>query len=133
MKYISRIIYLIVLFGVFSAIIYHIFNYTTGSPYKVSTDVANILLRSNKIDVILDVRTKQEKDALGGYPGSVNIPVSELEQQFPRNYPNKSNLILVYCNTGQRARYATDMLHRLGYVNAFYIVSGPGSLTKKMP
>jgi phage shock protein E len=133
MKYISRIIYFLVLFGVIGAVIYYVFSYTTGSPYKVSTEVANILLRTNKIDVILDVRTKQEKETLGGYPGAVNIPVSELQQQFPRNYPNKNNLILLYCNTGQRARYATDLLHSLGYNNSFYIVSGPSTLTKQSP
>ena len=131
MKFLSRLIYFIVLFGVIGAIIYYLYSYTIASPYRVSSEVANIFLRNNKIDVILDVRTRMERENLGSYPGSANIPVNELSQQFPKNYPNKSNIILVYCNTGQRARYATDLLHSLGYKNAFYIASGPDSLTKK--
>lgn len=131
MKFLSRLIYFIVLFGVIGAIIYYLYSYTNASPYRVSSEVANIFLRTNKFDVILDVRTRMERENLGYYPGSTNIPVNELSQQFPKNYPNKNNIILVYCNTGQRARYATDLLRSMGYKNAVYISSGPDSLTKK--
>jgi phage shock protein E len=131
MKFISRLIYLIVLFAVIGGIVYYLYSYTAGSPFVVSSEVANILLRTNKIDVVLDVRTKMERENIGYYPGSTNIPVNDIRQQYPKNYPNKSNIILVYCNTGQRSRYATDLLHSMGYNNAIYITGSPGTLTKK--
>ena len=36
--------------------------------------------------------------------------------------------ILVYCNTGQRARRAAEVLRKLGYKNVYYIESSYTSL-----
>jgi rhodanese-related sulfurtransferase len=47
---------------------------------------------------------------------------------MPNRYPNKQTRILAYCNTGHRARMATDKLQALGYRNAVYISSGYTSL-----
>jgi len=99
-----------------------------NSPYRVSSEVAKILIKNNKLDLILDVRTPVEVTALGAYPGSVNIQSSDLEKMMPKMYPNKNNFILIYCNSGQRARNATEKLHDLGYINTIYIASGPSSL-----
>jgi len=106
----------------------YLYHYTMNSPYRVSSDVAKILIKNNKLDLILDVRTPTEVTALGAYPGSVNIQSSDLEKMMPKMYPNKNNLILTYCNSGQRARNATEKLHELGYINSIYIASGPISL-----
>lgn len=38
-------------------------------------------------------------------------------------YPNKDIRIIVYCNTGHRARMATEKLQSMGYKNATYISS----------
>jgi rhodanese-related sulfurtransferase len=34
---------------------------------------------------------------------------------------NKLDKILVYCNTGQRARRAVDIMREFGYKNVYYI------------
>jgi len=102
--------------------------YATDSPYRISSQEAKRRIQSGEVDVILDVRTKLERDTLGVYPGSVPIPSADLEAKMPALYPNKNTRILAYCNTGHRARMATDKLHALGYKNAVFISSTYRSL-----
>jgi phage shock protein E len=97
--------------------------YTFQSPYMVSADKAKKLIQEQKIDIVLDVRSKMEYN-LGHYPEAVHIPTPELVEQVERIIPNKKARILVYCNTGQRSRYATDLLRARGYKNVVYI-TGP--------
>ena len=110
---------LIVAVGVISYVVY----YTVSSPYKVSSEEARRLLRDQKIDVVLDVRTKMEYN-LGHYPEALNIPTAILSDQVETMIPDKNTSILVYCNTGQRSRWATDVLRAKGYKNVLYI-TGP--------
>jgi len=98
------------------------------SPYRISSDEAKARIRQKQIDLILDVRTDLERSTLGYYPGSVHIQSSELEARMPEEFPDKNLRILAYCNSGQRARMATEKLHRLGYKNSVYITSTYGSL-----
>jgi len=80
------------------------------------------------VGLILDVRTDLERSTLGFYPNSVHIQSADLEREMPKRYPDKNIRILAYCNTGHRARMATDKLQTLGYKNARYISSGYKSL-----
>jgi rhodanese-related sulfurtransferase len=104
-------------------VVYLIYQYTFDSPYRISSEEAKQLLKTHQIDVILDVRTDLERKLLGFYPGSVHIQSADLETEMKRQFPDKQLRILAYCNSGQRARAATDKLHKLGYVNAVYITS----------
>jgi rhodanese-related sulfurtransferase len=84
----------------------------------------NFFYTITKLIYTLDVRTDLERSALGSngyYPGSVHIPSSDLEKRMPNEYPDKNIRILAYCNSGQRARMATEKLHKLGYKHAVYI------------
>ena len=103
--------------------------YTFSSPYKVSSEEANRLLREKKVDVVLDVRTKMEYN-LGHYPEALHIPTANLAYTAETLLPNKNTPILVYCNTGQRARYATDLLVAKGYTNVKYIAGTYLTLTR---
>ena len=102
--------------------------YATDSPYRISAPDAKKRIQDGQIDLILDVRTPAERATLGFYPGSVPIPSADLDVKMPTLYPNKQARILAYCNTGHRARMATDKLHALGYKNAVFISSTYGSL-----
>jgi len=99
----------------------YLYYYAISSVYRVSPETAKAMLRDKQIDLVLDVRTDFERDALGFYPGSVHIQGADLEREMLKRYPDQSIRILVYCNTGQRARAATDKLHALGYTGARYI------------
>lgn len=99
----------------------YLYYYAVSSVYRISPEAANVLLRNKQIDLILDVRTDVERDTLGYYPGSVHIQSADLDREMRKRYPDRNTHILVYCNTGQRARMATDTLHAMGYKNARYI------------
>lgn len=107
---------------------YYLYKYATDSPYRISAQEAKALIGDGQVDLVLDVRTQLERDTLGFYPGSVHIPSADLENRMRAEYPNTDITILAYCNTGHRARMATEKLHALGYTRAFYIATGYGSL-----
>jgi rhodanese-related sulfurtransferase len=109
-------------------LIIFLYRYAMDSPYRISSEVAKELLENNKINLVLDVRTNLERSTLGYYPGSVHIPSSDLEKRMPSEYPDKNINIIAYCNSGQRARIATEKLHELGYTNSVYIASTYGTL-----
>ena len=113
---------ILILFSIFA------YTYSVDSAWRISSELGRSLLKSGNIDLLLDVRTKVERDTLGYVPDSVHIESSDLERDMPNRYPNKEQLILVYCNTGHRARKATDILHKLGYKNSYYISSMHTSL-----
>ena len=106
-----------------AALIYIAYTYAVDSPLRISSEAGKRLIQEHKIDLILDVRTDVERSTLGFYPGSVHIQSADLEARMPAEYPNKDIRILAYCNTGHRARMATEKLRKLGYVNARYISS----------
>jgi hypothetical protein len=102
---------------------YFMYQYAVESPYRISSEEAKRRVQKKEVDLILDVRTDLERSTLGFYPGSVHIQSADLKERMSKEYPNKSMRILAYCNTGHRARAATDTLHKLGYVNAVYIAT----------
>ena len=110
---------------VFAYLVY----YSFSSPYTVTSDDAKRLLREKKVDVVLDVRTKMEYN-LGHYPEALHIPTANLAYTAETLIPNKKTSILVYCNTGQRARYATELLVAKGYTNVKYIAGSYLTLTR---
>jgi rhodanese-related sulfurtransferase len=116
--FIYAFLFSMIVFGIYQAYLY-----ATDSPYRISSADAKQRIKGHKIDVILDVRTDTERNTLGFYPGSVHIQSADLERMMPKLVPNKQTRILAYCNTGHRARMATDKLHALGYDNAVYISS----------
>lgn len=107
---------------------YSLFRYATDSPYRIDAATARRKLAKGEIDYVLDVRTAFERNALGFFPQSIHIPGAELRLRIDQEITNKGAAILVYCNTGQRARAATDLLHRLGYRNAVYVATAYTSL-----
>jgi rhodanese-related sulfurtransferase len=111
-----------------AAFIYGSYQYAVSSAYRVSSEKAKEMIQKNNVDVILDVRTDMERSTLGYYPGSVHLPRADLENRMMADYPNKDTRIIVYCNTGHRARMATDALQKMGYHNARYISSTYASL-----
>ena len=119
MRYGLLIFALFLVFGVFV-----LYKYANDSPYRISAAEARQKIASGAYDVILDVRTLLERRTLGFYPQSVHISAADIPTEVPNRYPNKEISILLYCNTGHRARLAAEKLQELGYRNTRYI-SGP--------
>ncbi len=102
---------------------YFLYKYAmTGAAY-ISAEDAKKKLANNEIDIVLDVRTNTEYN-LGHYPNAKHIPITLLEQRAPNELPDRTARILIYCNTGQRSRKASEILLKLGYKNVNYI-AGP--------
>jgi len=123
MKIRAPLIFIIIIVAVVLFILYQLYAYAVGSPYLISAQDAKARIKNGEIEVILDVRTNFERNTLGFYPGSVHIQSADLDKIMPKLYPNKAIRILAYCNTGQRARMATEKLHALGYKNSVYIAT----------
>jgi hypothetical protein len=123
-----RLLLVSLLLIVATAVFYALYTYAVASKWRISANEARQRLSRGEFDVVLDVRTGLERATLGSYPGSVHIPAIDLEHDMSVRFPDKGLSILVYCNTGHRARRAVDKLHALGYVNARYISSSHLSL-----
>ena len=92
--------------------------YTYFGKNLVTSKEANKLIRAGKIKKVIDVRTIAEYRA-GHYKGAVHIPVNKINKKTTTELPKKG--LLVYCNTGQRARYAAEKLEALGFEDVYYI------------
>ena len=92
--------------------------YTYFGENLVSSKEANKLIRSGTIKKVIDVRTITEYRA-GHYKGAVHIPVNKINKKTTTELPKKG--LLVYCNTGQRARFAAEKLIELGFEDVYYI------------
>ncbi|MBR4050799.1 MAG: rhodanese-like domain-containing protein [Clostridia bacterium] len=66
--------------------------------------------------IILDVRTPEEF-AQKHIPGAVNIPNETIGTDEISALPDKGQLILVYCRSGNRSKQASEKLVELGYTN----------------
>lgn len=92
--------------------------YTMTGKDLVSPQKAMDLIDTGAVTAIVDVRTRQEYK-LGHYPGARNIPIGEINEENTSTLP-RDGALLVYCNTGQRARLGARKLRRLGF-QAYYI------------
>ena len=90
------------------------------------------MMKSETGYVILDVRTAREF-ARGHIPNAVNVPVETIRDEPPAELPDKDQLIMVYCRSGNRSKTAADALTRMGYTNVVEfggINTWPGEVVK---
>lgn len=83
---------------------------------KISQEYAKKIMDSDIEFVLLDVRSQSEYDEKH-LKGSVLIPDTEIEERVLTEIPNKDELILVYCRSGNRSGKVTTTLSKLGYSN----------------
>ena len=81
---------------------------------NISQEEAKKLMDTEKDYIILDVRTQEEFDEKH-IPGAILIPHTEIEAQAAKELPQKEQLILVYCRSGNRSKTASEALEKLGY------------------
>ena len=83
---------------------------------KISTDEAIAMMEEENDYIILDVRTPEEF-AEKHIPDAINIPNETIGTEEILELPDKEQLILVYCRSGNRSKQASEKLVRLGYTN----------------
>ena len=87
-----------------------------ASYRQVSMDEAIAMMEEENDYIILDVRTLEEF-AEKHIPDAINIPNETIGTEEIPELPDKEQLILVYCRSGNRSKQASEKLVRLGYTN----------------
>ena len=83
---------------------------------QVTMDEAVSIMQEENDYVILDVR-RPDEFAEKHIPGAVNIPNETIDTAEIPDLPDKDQLILVYCRSGNRSKQASEKLVALGYTN----------------
>ena len=89
---------------------------TSGSYKTISSKEAQQMIENNKDALILDVRTAAEYES-GHIPNAVNLSNEDIQAGKVDSLKDKSQLIMVYCRSGNRSRQAAQKLAELGYTN----------------
>ena len=114
--------------AIFIVLIILLIVYTYSGSNKISSEEAKKMIKKGNIKYVIDVRSNMEWEA-GHYKGALHIPVQEItEEKLNELNITKNKGILVYCNTGQRARYAADKIKGYGYKKVYYIAGTYKSL-----
>ncbi|MBR6950420.1 MAG: rhodanese-like domain-containing protein [Oscillospiraceae bacterium] len=88
----------------------------SGSYRQISQEEALRMMEEETGYVILDVRRADEFEA-GHIPNALLIPNESIEDVPPAQLPDKEQLILIYCRSGNRSKQAAQKLADMGYVN----------------
>ena len=83
---------------------------------QITAEEAQSIINSETDYVILDVRTKAEFDEKH-IPGAMCIPNESITGEDIAELPDKGQLILVYCRSGNRSKQAAQKLADMGYKN----------------
>ena len=87
------------------------------STYRqVNAEEADSMMEEESGYIILDVRTAQEYSEKH-IPGAINIPNETIGTEDIPELPDKEQLILIYCRSGNRSKQASEKLVKLGYTN----------------
>ena len=109
------------LFLLFIILTILIIYYTYSSNLRISIKKAKELIKLYNVKII-DVRTNYEWD-IGHYKNAIHIPAKDINiLNLSKNNIKSTDKIIVYCNTGQRAKIAAEKIYKLGFKNVKYIV-----------
>lgn len=101
--------------------------YVANGKGLIDSSRAIKMIKDGKIKHIIDVRTQMEYD-MGHYKDAIHIA----SQSFSKDkfkMLNKNDPILVYCNTGHRAKIASQRLRdEFGFKEVYYIATSHLSL-----
>lgn len=89
-----------------------------NSYTQISMEKAVSMMETETGYVILDVRTPEEF-ADKHIPNAINIPNEVIGTEEIAELPDKDQLILVYCRSGNRSKQASEKLAALGYTNIY--------------
>ena len=84
----------------------------------ITPEDAKDLLESDSEVLLLDVRTESEYIDLR-IPGSLLLPVGELESRIDEIAEWKEKTVIVYCRSGNRSSQAADILQKNGFMTIY--------------
>ena len=97
---------------------------------QITPEEALEMMAKDDGHVVVDVRRQDEYDA-GHIPGAILIPNESIGSDSPEELPDRDQVILIYCRTGNRSKQAAQKLAEMGYTNIYEfggINTWPGEL-----
>ena len=91
---------------------------TMNTYTQISMEQVITMMEEEKDYIILDVRTPEEF-AEKHIPNAINVPNETIGAEEIPELPDKEQLILVYCRSGNRSKQASEKLVALGYSNVY--------------
>lgn len=95
---------------------------------RIDQETARQMMEAPDEHVVVDVRRQDEYDA-GHIPGAILIPNEDIGGEAPEALPDRDQVILIYCRSGNRSRQAAEKLAALGYTRLYEfggIITWPG-------
>ena len=108
--FISTLIFILTLFSITAC------SGASATYEQISSQQAKNLMDTEPDYIILDTRTEEEF-AEAHIANAILIPHYEIAQRAEKELPDKDQLILVYCRSGNRSKQASQILADLGYTN----------------
>ena len=87
-----------------------------ASYEQITQEEAKQIMDTTNGYILLDTRTQEEYDQ-SHIPSALLIPHTEIAQRAADELPDKDQVILVYCRSGNRSKQASEVLAELGYTN----------------
>ena len=85
---------------------------------QIDQEKAKEMMKVNDGHVVVDVRRADEY-ASGHIPGAILIPNESITTEKPEQLPDKDQIILIYCRSGNRSKQAAQKLADMGYTNIY--------------
>jgi len=93
-------------------------NANETSYTQISMDEAVTMMEEETDYIILDVR-RPDEFADKHIPNAINVPNETIGEDEIPELPNKDQIILVYCRSGNRSKQASKKLAALGYTKVY--------------
>ena len=87
-----------------------------ASYEQITQEEAKQIMDTTNGYILLDTRTREEYDQ-SHIPGALLIPHTEIAERAEAELPDKDQVILVYCRSGNRSKQASEVLVELGYTH----------------
>lgn len=104
-----------------------------GTWVMISQEEAMERMRRDDGHIVLDVR-REDEFAAAHIPGAVLLPNESIGDEPPELLPDKDQIILIYCRSGNRSKQAAQKLADMGYVNVYEfggIITWPGEIVSE--
>lgn len=89
-----------------------------ASYTQISMEEAAKMMEAEENYVILDVRTVEEYEE-GHIPGAICVPNETIGEDEIEELPDKEQVIMIYCRSGNRSKQAAKKLLEQGYTNLY--------------
>ncbi|MGO5075066.1 rhodanese-like domain-containing protein [Clostridium sporogenes] len=115
-KFIFYSLFVVLLTSILLIPLYNAKAYKDISPEEIK----QITTTPYSTALIIDVRTSKEFSN-GHIPESLNIPMDSFKDTMLSKNIDKNTKIIIYCNTGVRAKNASNLLDKLGFTNVYVL------------